>query len=519
MRVFLVRHGETDANVSRLIQGQSGAATLTERGKTEVGRAATFLRSELTTTPRVWASDLSRASESAHLMCTLFGLPRPELCPELRQRNWGSSEGHSYDDRVGETAYTGTPGCDLPWDAEPVHSVSSRLGALVKRVRQSGDQEHVVISHNETLNYLLDLFQGTAPRKRHFVGGEVVVVELDDRGRAIDRPRSVFPRRLVYVPDVRSFLKANEAIKFLERHDLAAVPDVNPSEEYDVVGLILGDMQFGVENAKKFPRLRALCRFGTGFDNVDVSGLRSQCHVTVARTPGVNTREVASYSVAALVILLRDSLAHATGIRGGLWRRNGRLGLDLPEAVVGVIGCGPIGLEVARRLREGGANVLVWNRSWPPGQATKEEVVSLKRIERIEDLVRRCDAISVHVAHARGSPPLLDSTVFQALREAGRKPVLVNTARGPVVDEHALLVALDDGSVRAAAIDVWSAEKEARNETVDALRNHPSVFPTPHIAGRTHAVIERSAMACAQNIAALVEGRRSEVSSAIVAAQ
>lgn len=515
-RIFLVRHGETDANVSRVIQGQSGAATLTERGRVDVRLVANFLRSQLVSAPHVWTSDLHRSSESAHQICELLNLPAPELSVELRQRGWGKSEGRSYDERAGESAYTGAPGCELPEDAESVAQVMARLRTFFDRLCGTSRSEHVIVSHNELLNYLLDHFLGGTLKKRHLVSGEVVKVELDHNGRLLDRPRSQFPRRLVFVPDVKSFFRVEEAITLLRDHDLEVVSTVDSVDAHNVVGMILGDSHFGVEEARSFPRLRVVSRFGTGVDNVDVSGLWSQCHVAVTRTPQVNSASVAEFSVAALVLLLRNGLSHVSGLRENHWRRGGR-GLELSEATVGVIGCGSIGMEVVRRLLRCGAKAVVWNRTWPPRNAGAEELALMVRASTIQELVQASDAITVHVAYATGTHHLLDHTVFDVIRHTNRRPVLANTSRGDVIDERALLAALNEGLVKSAAIDVWSAEGGESNDVVSALRGHPNVLPTPHIAGYTAGVMVRAAMECARSVVAIVEGRRTETADTIVA--
>ena len=485
----------------------------------EVRLATNFLKSQVTSKPCVWASDLQRASDSARLMCELLNLPAPDLCSELRQRSWGTSEGRSYDERVGELAYLGPPGRDLPSDAEPTDRVMSRLTKFVNQLRAIGHNEHVVVSHNELLNYLLDLFRGGPLRKRHLLGGEVMRVDLNPDGLIVGRPQSVFPHRLVYLPDVRNFFNNSEAIQHLRDHDLEPVSNVKLNEEYNVVGVILGDTQFGIEDALRFPRLRVVSRFGTGVNNVAVDALWSQRHVTVARTPQVNTRAVAGFAVAMLIVLLRDALSHASGLREDSGWRVGSLGRELSEVTVGVIGCGPIGLEVVRCLYREGAKVLVWNRTWPPRGALESDLSAMSQVKEIRDLVRSSDAISLHVAYVSGTHHLFNHAAFEAMRESGRKPVLVNTSRGQVVDETALLSALNDGVLKAAAIDVWSQEGADRNDVVLALRRHPAVFPTPHIAGRTLGVTHRASKECARNTVALVEGRRSEVQDSIVVFQ
>ncbi len=519
-RIFLVRHGETEGNVLRVVQGQSGRASLTSRGRSQVSEAAQFLKSELHTTPYVWASDLRRAANLAELICQTLRASAPILCQELRQRKWGAKEGGTYDERSGELAYLGAPGAELPDDAESIDNVLSRLRVFLDRVRMCpGSAEHVIVSHNETLNYLIDLVRETNLRKRHISGGEIVRVEFDANGIVVDRPRSVFPPRFVYFPDVSAFFGVKEAMAILRDHDLLPIPSEGLKNNHsNVFGIVLGDSQFSADAAAPFPRLQAVSRFGTGVDNVDVEGLWEKRRITVARTPGVNVTAVSDYVLSMLVLLLRDVFHHAQGLRGGIWR-SGHRGLELSDSTVAVIGTGRIGLEVARRLYRQEAEVLAWNRTWPPRGATAEDLESISYVQNIHDLVRRADAISIHLAHELETHHFFNASTFRAMRDARRSPVLVNTARGEVVDEGALLDALKEGIVRSAALDVWSAEGDQTNDTVIRLRGHPAVFATPHIAGATSAVVQRASIQCAENIVALIEGRRTDVADLIVSPQ
>ena len=124
--------------------------------------------------------------------------------------------------------------------------------------------------------------------------------------------------------------------------------------------------------------------------------------------------------------------------------------------------------------------------------------------------------VSVHLALNAETRGLIGEAFFDKVRAARRAIALVNTARGDVVDESALLRALDDRVVYAAAVDVWSAEGQRTNETVLALRHHPAVLPTSHIGSHTTGSLRRYAMQCAHNIVALVDGRMDEVAAFVV---
>lgn len=511
--LYMIRHGETDANVRRVIQGQLGQTSLTARGRAEVDLVSKFLKEHIgEAIPLVWVSDLSRAAESAEAICVSLGLPPALRRKELRQRNWGSVQGQSYSTINGEMAYLGEPARELPADAEPIGQVFERLAALLKLILSADERAHIIVSHNELINYLLDFLVRGKLQKRHLLNGEIIVAEINDAGKSDAQPRSVFPTRLVYLPTVRSLLSVTDATELLRRHELRPVTSVSPLEFDNVVGVIVGDEKFGLEEARRFTRLRAVSRYGTGVDNVDVAGLHRERHVSVARTPGSNAVAVADFTVAAMTLMLRDVLHHVDGLRHGRWREGNR-GIELSEATIGVVGCGAIGKEVIKRIRAQGSRVLVWNRTWT--SSLEEEIFGVERTASLEDILRNCDVISVHVAYAEDTHHLINRNCFAIVKIGNHEPILINTSRGNVVDEAALLDALKEKIVRGAVLDVWSAEGERTNDIVEALRQHPSVFPTPHIAGLTTAAIRRSAIATVANLAALVDGRRGEIDAAI----
>jgi phosphoglycerate dehydrogenase-like enzyme len=189
--------------------------------------------------------------------------------------------------------------------------------------------------------------------------------------------------------------------------------------------------------------------------------------------------------------------------------------MELSEAKIGIVGYGAIGQEVTCQLQARGARIVVFKRNLSSGQ-TDVGSPEFHPIDKIKSLVKECDAISLHLAYVPGTPPILGWDEFAAIAEGGRSPVLVNTSRGGAVDESALLQALLDEAIRSAAIDVWSAEGDKTSDVVQALQRHPAVLATPHIASYTRKVTARTALAAAQNIVSLVEGRRDEIASSLV---
>lgn len=235
-----------------------------------------------------------------------------------------------------------------------------------------------------------------------------------------------------------------------------------------------------------------------GVDHVDVSALNAR-GIPLGHTPGVLVETTADTAFALLLAAARRISEADCFVRQGAWRRENRwspdffTGKDVSGATLGVLGLGAIGQAVARRAAAFGMRVLAWNRS--PREVPGVTAVSL------EELLAESDFLSVHLA-------LTDETrgLLGAGRIAAMKPgaVLVNTARGGIVDEHALAEALGQGQLYAAGIDVFEEEPVPADNPLLSL---PNVVLAPHIGSATAATRARMADMAAENAIAALQGK------------
>ena len=216
------------------------------------------------------------------------------------------------------------------------------------------------------------------------------------------------------------------------------------------------------------PALRVIARVGVGLDSIDLDAATAH-GVAVTVTPGVNEATVADHTIALMLAALRRICEQDAAVRNGEWNRTGEhAAWLLSGGTVGLVGFGHIGRIVAERLRGFDVRVLVTDPVEPRDAGV--QAVSL------DTLLAASDVVSLHV-------PLLPTTRgLVGARELALMPpgaILVNTARGPVVDEDALADALESGRLRAAALDVFADEPPAGSRLL-GLRN---VVLSPHIAG------------------------------------
>jgi phosphoglycerate dehydrogenase-like enzyme len=234
------------------------------------------------------------------------------------------------------------------------------------------------------------------------------------------------------------------------------------------VGAIVSTDPFDATVIASCPALRVIARVGVGVDSIDLDAATAH-GVAVTVTPGANEGTVADHTVALMLAAVRRISEHDAAVRRGEWNRTGEhAAWLLSGGTVGLIGFGHIGRIVAERLRGFDVRVLV-NDPIEPRDPSVEAV-------GLETLLAAADIVSLHV-------PLLPTTrgLIGARELALMRPgaILVNTARGGVVDEAALIDALERGRLRAAALDVFADEPPAGSR----LLSLPNVVLSPHVAG------------------------------------
>lgn len=240
------------------------------------------------------------------------------------------------------------------------------------------------------------------------------------------------------------------------------------------------------------PRLRVIGRHGVGLDNIDVAAAAER-RIAVVYTPGANDQAVAEHAIALLLALCRKLAAADAAVRAGDWAwRNRELTRELAGTTLGVVGMGRIGFKVASVAHAIGMQIIYHDAVAVPAA---EGQLGARRVP-LETLLRTADAVTLHA-------PLLPETrdLIGAAQLAIMQPhaVLINTARGELVDTAALLAALDAGHLAGAGLDVYSPEPPPPESP---LLRHPGVLLTPHAAALTTATMERMGRTVAEEVLA-----------------
>ncbi len=246
-------------------------------------------------------------------------------------------------------------------------------------------------------------------------------------------------------------------------------------------------------------KLRVVSKHGVGYDNIDLDYCRAH-GIAVAVTPNANSISVAEHTVALLLALSKNLIPVADEYRTvGFSAKNHAPGMELSGKTLGLIGLGRIGTHVARICRDGlGMQIMAYD----PYLRTAPEGVTLT--DELETLLRCADAVSLHCLLTDETRGLLDRQRLAMMKPGA---LLLNCARGPIVDEAALLDALQRGALGGAGLDVTDPEPLAPDSPLFCM---PNVIVTPHYAPTTREAAERVSRIAAENILAVLSGQRPE---------
>ena len=255
-------------------------------------------------------------------------------------------------------------------------------------------------------------------------------------------------------------LSGNALVDYLRGHD-AAVIALEPMT---------------AEVFAELPDLKVIAKYGVGFDRLNLAEMRAR-GIKLGWTGGVNKRSVAELVIAFAINMLRGVPMANAEVRGSTWRQV--IGPQLSDCTLGIVGCGHVGKELGRILRNGfGCRVLAHDVLDLPAYyaETGVEPVPMKR------LLSECDVVSLHVPFGTGTHNLIDAGALAQMKDTA---VLINTARGGLVDEAALKAALMNKKLFAAAFDVFACEPPEDQE----LLNLSNFLATPHIGGSSSEAI------------------------------
>ena len=262
-----------------------------------------------------------------------------------------------------------------------------------------------------------------------------------------------------------------------------------------VVAFVAGSDHFTERVFAAHPQLKIVARVGVGYDQIDVDAA-TRHGVWITITPGANNDTVADYAMAMILALARQLVEHAAIARDGGFHRI--QGVDVCNKTLGILGLGRIGRSVARRASGFNMRVLAYDVMWDEEVASELGVT----FARPEELFAESDFISVHLPSTPDTVKFVNAALLERMKPSA---YIVNTARGSLMDEEALVAAIDAGQLAGAASDVFSVEPPPPDHP---FLHHPKILPFPHVAGVTQESVHAMVIMAFECIVDVIQGKR-----------
>ncbi|MGF1485377.1 MAG: phosphoglycerate dehydrogenase [Opitutales bacterium] len=247
---------------------------------------------------------------------------------------------------------------------------------------------------------------------------------------------------------------------------------------------------------KSLPRLRIISKYGVGIDKIDVEAA-TKLGLPVTFCPGVNQTTVAEHVFALLLALTKNLLKNINVTRSGRWERS--TGYEILGKRLGIVGLGRIGREVALRAKAFGLTCVAYDVYWPEAFAKEHAIAQAPSIEAIFD---DCDIISLHTNLTEETRGLIDTRALSRMKDS---VILINCARGELVEPAAMAEALKAGTVQGYAADVLDQEPPPADHPLLAA---PNCIVTPHVGSRTYESVLRQAGMAVDNLILALKGEK-----------
>ena len=272
----------------------------------------------------------------------------------------------------------------------------------------------------------------------------------------------------------------------------------------DCTGILAGDLPSALDGAdavivrsrtkltaevlETAAALKVIGRAGIGVDTIDLETARAR-GIVVVNTPVATTTAVAEHALTLILALARQITTADASMKQGKWLKSNLMGVELAGRTLGIIGVGKIGLAVARRASAFHIRIIGYD---PYSNGEELRAANVDPVE-LNEVLTRADIISLHVPLTPKTTGMIDDAAFEMMKPG---VMVVSTSRGSVIDEAALLQALENGRVAGAALDVFSEEPPG----LTPLVAHPNVIATPHIAAQTAEAQVRAAVDIATEV-------------------
>jgi D-3-phosphoglycerate dehydrogenase len=303
-----------------------------------------------------------------------------------------------------------------------------------------------------------------------------------------------------------------DAVALLEKHAQVVRPKDHSRQAFlealkEIDGMVARKVHVGAEEMDRAPKMKIIARHGVGLDSVDLAEATRR-GILVTNTPGANRESVAELALSFMLALARripqaqKAMANMPkgdiGIFSALLKQYNLTGMDLEGKSLGIIGTGRIGSTVARKCIAAFDMKVKGYDPYVSADAMKS--FGVEKVERLEEMLPKIDFLTVHCPLTQETKGMVGKKELASMKKGA---YVINTARGGIVNEKALLEALHSGPIGAAALDVWEIEPP---DPKDPLLNHPNLIGTPHYAGTTEESLHRVGMAAVEEVLRFLRG-------------
>lgn len=295
---------------------------------------------------------------------------------------------------------------------------------------------------------------------------------------------------------IEKLKRAGFKVEFLIRKEMLK----KEIQEYDVL-IVRSRTKVTREIIECGKHLKLIARAGSGLDNIDLKAAEKR-GIAVINTPEASADSVAELTIGLIVALARKMILADSSMKQGKWLKKELMGFLLKGKKLGLIGLGNIGLRVARIAKAVGMKILVTKRT-PPSPELLESLEA--EFLPLDDLLRQSDIVSIHVPLSEETKHMIDAEEISKMKDGA---FLINTSRGEIINEKALLDALRSGKLGGAALDVYAAEPPENLELI----KQPNVICTPHIGAQTVEAQREASIRLAEKIIQFFHSSRSDSS-------
>ncbi len=271
---------------------------------------------------------------------------------------------------------------------------------------------------------------------------------------------------------------------------------VNAAHDWDFI-IVTSREQITSKVINAATKLKAILKIGVGVENIDI-GAATERKIPVANCPGANAIAVAETAVGLMLASSRRIPEGVEKLINGEWRNSIHIGNEMTGATFGIVGLGNIGSKLAKMLSGFGGRILAYD---PYVSSEKFDLLEVES-SSFADLLKLSDFISIHCSLTDETKYLFDKSTFRQMKSSA---IIVNCARGPVIDEKALLDALRTNQIAGAGLDVFESEPP---DVLNPIFTLPNVVATPHLAGATNEAREKINDIVFQNIELVIRGEQ-----------